>query len=115
VKLSSALRCLLPILAIVGFVITPMAAPAAVGVVAPAQMTAMADDMPCCPHEKAPMPDCSKACPLMALCMAKCFQNLPLVGTPISVSPVLGDVLIPADDALGPSLAQRPPPRPPRT
>ena len=39
---------------------------------------AMAEDMPCCPDEKPAMPDCAKACPLMALCLAKCFQNLPI-------------------------------------
>ena len=42
------------------------------------EMVGMAmDDMPCCPHETPAMPDCSKGCPLMALCLAKVTSPLP--------------------------------------
>ncbi|MCJ2087729.1 hypothetical protein MKK88_17320 [Methylobacterium sp. E-005] len=35
------------------------------------------DDMPCCPHEPAAKPDCTKTCPLMALCLATVAPLLP--------------------------------------
>ncbi|MFC6745393.1 hypothetical protein ACFQFG_11350 [Methylobacterium persicinum] len=35
------------------------------------------DDMPCCPHEKATVPDCGKGCPMMALCLASVASVLP--------------------------------------
>ncbi|WP_156398855.1 hypothetical protein [Methylobacterium sp. Leaf469] len=91
-----ALRRLLPLLAVLSLALTPVTAPAATAgmhasMAAQAQtmaaaghhhdgmamdhagmgmssMAAMAmDDMPCCPKEK---PDCTKGCPLMALCLA---------------------------------------------
>src|SRR5215212_10437972 len=76
VKLWLILRRLLPILAIMGLVVAPLAAPTAASAMARASTAAMADDMPCCPHEKPAMPDCAKACPLMAICLAKCFRDI---------------------------------------
>ena len=35
------------------------------------------DDMPCCPKEKTEKPDCTKGCPLMALCLASVASLLP--------------------------------------
>ncbi|MEE7462744.1 hypothetical protein MFUR16E_16475 [Methylobacterium fujisawaense] len=92
-----ALRRLLPLLAVLGFALTPVAVPAATaGMHASAAPSAhvhhrampgmdmghdagdMAmDDMPCCPHEKAAKPDCGKGCPLMALCLATAASLLP--------------------------------------
>jgi len=85
-----ALRRLLPLLAVLSLALTPVAAPTAVAgmrasVSAQARVghkaTPLADhadmadidmaDMPCCPPEKTPKPDCAKAgCPLLALCLA---------------------------------------------
>jgi hypothetical protein len=115
VNLWSVLRCLLPILALVGIVLAPLAAPAAAAAMTHASMAAMADDMPCCPHEKPVMPDCGKSCPLMAVCTAKCFQNLSAPASAVAVPLTQAGVIVPADDALGASLAQAPPSRPPRT
>jgi len=97
-----ALRRLLPLLAVLSLALTPVTAPAATAgmhaTMSPAihdhhghampdmaddgsgqmAMANMAmDDMPCCPHEKAAKPDCSKGCPLMALCLATTATLLP--------------------------------------
>jgi hypothetical protein len=97
-----ALRRLLPLLAVLSLALTPVTAPAATAgmhaTMSPAihdhhghampdmaddgsgqmDMADMAmDDMPCCPHEKAAKPDCSKGCPLMALCLATTASLLP--------------------------------------
>jgi hypothetical protein len=68
------------LVAVLGLIIAPLARPAAamagdmasvsVDVSAAADSgMAMPEDMPCCP-DKAPVSDCSKTCPLMALCMS---------------------------------------------
>jgi hypothetical protein len=75
----------------------------------------MAEDMPCCPHEKPAMPDCAKACPLMAICLAKCFQNIPVASASISGPLIVAERIAPANEAQGDSLSQAPLPRPPRT
>ena len=113
-KLWRTLRILLPVLAIVGIVIGPLTAPAASGMV-PAATAEMADDMPCCPDEQPAMPDCSKACPLLAVCFAKCVQNLSTAAGTAIAPLILAGIIFPANDALGASLAQAPPARPPRT
>jgi hypothetical protein len=115
VKLWSVLRCLLPILAVVGILAAPVVGPPAAAVVDHAAVTAMADDMPCCPREKPAMPDCSKACPLMTVCTAKCFQNVSTAPATALLPMMLAGLLVPANDAFGASLAQAPPARPPRT
>src|SRR5215207_1640008 len=81
-KLWSALRNLLPVLAILGLVLGPLTLPAAAmtsaGAPAAAVDTAgmdMGEDMPCCPTKQAP--PCDKSCPLMTLCVAKCFPAVP--------------------------------------
>lgn len=72
------------------------------------------DDMPCCPHETPTMPDCSKGCPLMALCLAKAVPGLPSgVGLPVRVAIVEG--VLWGGDVPFHSLAQAPPPEPPRS
>ncbi|PSH62926.1 hypothetical protein CU102_24615 [Phyllobacterium brassicacearum] len=40
-----------------------------------AGMASMPDDMPCCPEQRAKIPDCSKGCPLNVLCLAG-FANI---------------------------------------
>jgi hypothetical protein len=118
VNLWLALRRLLPLLAVLSLVLTPVTAPAATagmrmsmtaqaGSVAPAGhrrdadgmtvdqadtdgmgMADMAmDDMPCCPHEKATVPDCGKGCPMMALCLASVASLLPTeIPVPVPVA-----------------------------
>src|SRR3954449_5054836 len=114
VNVWRTLRMLLPVLAMAGIIAAPLAVPAA-AMVAAAPGTEMADGMPCCPHDKPAMPDCSKACPLMAVCMAKCFQNVPTTASAVVLPLTVAGLLVPADDPFGASLAQAPPSRPPRT
>lgn len=97
-----AMRRLLPLLAVIGLALTPVAAPAAAagmrasaaaqartvrGTTAAADHADIAgsgmdgadmDDMPCCPPGKTAKPDCAKAgCPLLALCLAGIASLLP--------------------------------------
>lgn len=125
-----ALRRLLPLLAVLSLALAPVtASAAAAGMRASISVTAdhhamagmgaddmagMAmDDMPCCPDEKPAMPDCSKACPLMALCLAKVVPGLPTgAGLPVPVSNAT-EVRWGGNAAFA-SLAQAPPSEPPR-
>lgn len=71
------------------------------------------DEMPCCPKERPDMPDCSKSCPLMALCLAKVATGLPVAaGLPGRVAGVEGPAR--AVTASFDSLSQGPPTEPPR-
>src|SRR3982751_1275971 len=108
------LRTLLPVVAIMGIVSAPLATPAAAAMLSVGQVTAMTDDMPCCPREKPVVPDCQKACPLAALCVAKCFSGL---ASASAVPNRLGVALamITGDEAAPDTLAHGPPPRPPQT
>jgi len=121
------LRRLLPLLAVLGLFLDPVTASAAsAGMRAPTavqghamavpddDMAGMAmDEMPCCPKERPDMPDCSKGCPLMALCLAKVATGLPgALGLPGRVAVVAGAVW--AITASFDSLSQGPPSEPPR-
>lgn len=77
--------------------------------------TSSMEEMPCCPPEKSAIPDCQKACPLMAVCMAKCFQNLPLAAAFLSHRTATAGTIAPLDDARLALLNEAPPPKPPRT
>jgi hypothetical protein len=112
VKLWLVLRRLLSILAIVGLVVAPLVTPATAGGMTAAGVAAMAD-MPCCPDEKPAMPDCAKTCPLMAICLAKCFRDLS-AGVAVSAPLAIAERIVPSDEAQWDSLSQAPPPRPPR-
>ena len=125
-----ALRRLLPLLAVLSLALAPVtASAAAAGMRAPIgvqghamampdnaldDMAGMAmDEMPCCPKEQPDMPDCSKGCPLMALCLAKVATGLPgALGLPGRVAVVAGAVW--AVTASFDSLSQGPPSEPPR-
>ncbi|GJD31229.1 hypothetical protein PMNALOAF_2483 [Methylobacterium adhaesivum] len=125
-----ALRRLLPLLAVLSLALAPVtASAAAAGMRAPTavqghtmavpddamdDMAGMAmDEMPCCPKERPDMPDCSKGCPLMALCLAKVATGLPVaVGLPGRVSVVEGTAW--AVIASFDSLSQGPPTEPPQ-
>ena len=122
-----AITHLLSVLAILGLVLAPLTAPAVAGaMVAPEAMAdagmdmasagdvvAMAE-MPCCPPEKPITPDCQKACPLAALCLAKIVQGVVFASAvPARFSMALS--LIPGNDANPKTLALAPPSRPPQT
>ncbi|WP_147076159.1 hypothetical protein [Methylobacterium haplocladii] len=125
-----ALRRLLPLLTVLSLALAPVtASAAAAGMHAPTaveghamampdeamdDMAGMAmDEMPCCPKERQDMPDCSKDCPLMALCLAKVAAGLPVaVGLPGRVADVEGQTW--GVTASFDSLAQGPPTEPPR-
>jgi hypothetical protein len=114
VKLWSALRNLLPVLAIVGLVLAPLAVPAAAAG-APAAAVDMAgmdmgEDMPCCPTKQAP--PCDKSCPLMTLCLAKCSPAIPAFSSALAL--VFAGLVLPSDEARWETRSERPPPRPPR-
>ena len=105
----------MPLLAVLSLALTPVTAPAATAgmhasmaaqvassmpaghhhgmVMVDADMGAMdmaemaMDDMPCCPKKKAEKPDCTKGCPLMALCLASVASLLPVtVAVPAPVA-----------------------------
>lgn len=109
-----AFRYVLAILAVVSILLAPAAVTAAAGASDEGAMTSMADDMPCCPDEKPAVPDCGKTCPVMGACMAKCLQDATVAGSDLD-QPALVALLVPGDDALGPTFSQAPPPKPPRT
>lgn len=129
--IQSWLFRLLSILAIVGMVAAPVAAPASAGMTVAVSMaepsdmamsnmgisdTAMSDDMPCCPsQQQRQVSDCSKAtCPSMALCLAKCFSSGPLPAVVRSLPMRAGKLFgLKADTQLA-SLAPPPLMRPPR-
>jgi hypothetical protein len=122
-----ALRRLLPLLAVLGLALAPVTASAAAAAMrAPTAVQAHAmampdevmddmamDDMACCPKERPDMPDCSKGCPMMALCLAKVATGLPVaVGLPGRVAVIEGPAR--AVTASFDSLSQGPPTEPPR-
>jgi hypothetical protein len=74
---------------------------------------AMPDGMPCCPDQTT-TPDCSKNCPLMALCMAQLIQDAPAwTGLVAPLCP--SSVVAPGDDQALTGQSYGPPPRPPKT
>lgn len=125
-----ALRRLLPLLAVLSLALAPVTASAAAAGMhaltavdghamampdeAMDDMAGMTmDEMPCCPKERPDMPDCSKGCPLMALCLAKVATGLPVaIGLPGRVADVEGQAW--GVTASFDSLAQGPPTEPPR-
>ena len=120
-KLLSATRSLLGILAIVGLVVGPIARPAMTmpthiqaGAASDRAMSdsaamAMPDDMPCCP-KKAPIPDCGKDC--LANCATQLLCNT--VQGALVKRLGLANVLPPGNDTALVGLGQRPPLRPPK-
>jgi hypothetical protein len=94
------LRRILPILAIVGLVLSPLAAPVDASAREMAgTMASMASEMPGCPP-KLQIKDCGgTTCPTMATCVAKCFQAGPIViEFPSAPVPVAIAALDPRDD-----------------
>ena len=114
----SAIGRLLSILAIIGLAVAPIVRPA---VALPNGHTAMVDDpvmgmpqgMPCCPS-KAPIPDCDRDCPLMAICATQFFCNA-IQGSGLQIPIGLAGLFFPSDDSYVAGLSHAPPPRPPNT
>ena len=111
---------LLSILAIAGLLAAPVATPslAATMAVEPmaevSGMVSMPEGMPCSPEQKQSVPDCLKSCPLATLCVAKIFPSAPKAPR-LTLRLSESDVVAPANDVGRDSLAEPPPPRPPRT
>jgi len=78
---------------------------------APAAQATMAETMPCCPDQ--PAQDCTKQCPLMALCATQLLAGAVLVAD--SASMILLARLMPASDPPLAGLGAHPPPKPPRS
>jgi hypothetical protein len=118
VKRRLTIRHLLAAFAILGLVLGPLASPAmAISIdmsVAVADQTAMSmpEGMPCCP-DQAPMPDCAKDCPFMALCATQFLSTMP-PGTGFVMPPTRASVVVASNDLGLSGLKQRPPPRPPK-
>lgn len=73
----------------------------------------MSPDMPCCPP--APGADDCQKCPLIGLCLAKCYQGqMRLAALPAPRSFAPHDMKA-GDDQLAEGLAHPPPPPPPRS
>jgi hypothetical protein len=70
-----------------------------------------ADDMPCCPGKPA-LPDCSKDCPLMALCITAPLYFVSQ--TSLIVPLTFASIIFPRDNSDLVSIAQAPPRRPPK-
>ena len=110
------------VLAIAGLVLAPLARPT---MAMPSEMAAAAHehgamdaqadmampaDMPCCPDK---VPDCSKDCPLMALCMVGAMQAAPH-GPALFIPLTIASALVPPNESDRAGLSQAPPPRPPK-
>lgn len=115
----SAFRHALACLAVLGLVLSPLAWPVATmesggmaqsAALAAAPASDMAE-MDCCP-DAAPKQPCAKICPLLAMCMAKTFQNAAYTTAPAVVL-TLAHAVIPGDGARLHGLDRAPPPRPP--
>lgn len=114
--IRSTLAKLLVAIAVVGILVAPFGRQAAAGQtltqtkMAGAAM-AMAGDMPCCP-EQAPVQDCAKDCPLMALCATQLMHAS--LGVAFDISMIVLSRPAPASDAPLAGLGNHPPPKPPR-
>jgi hypothetical protein len=116
VNLRPFIARLLSIVTILSFVAAPSAA-AMMDVESMAAMESMAsiaDDMPC-PQQKQSLPDCQKMCPLVTLCVAKCFPNVAAASISLRSFFMIASVLAPWDDTEPDLLLEPPPPGPPRT
>lgn len=111
-KAPSWLRVLLPILAIVGLILGPLAAKANGSAMATMSTAAMMGKMPSCPPVPPLVPDCQKACPPMVGCMAKSMPNTSVVLEP--VLSLVTDAGRPVSDAFADPLGTKPLIPPPR-
>jgi hypothetical protein len=122
VKFIPAIARLLSLLAMLSLILGPVVRPAMAMSTASPQATVMDDhagvnaqvmgEMPCCPE--IPKSDCAKDCPLMALCAAIGVQFLTAVPG-LNIPTIHAATLTPDHAAELHGLAQRPPPKPPKT
>jgi hypothetical protein len=122
-RLRSAFGRILAVLAIVGLALAPVVRPAMAVPVSKDKHAAMsssvvdtviadpATDMPCCPS-KPVLPDCSKDCPLMALCVTAPVHFVSQ--TSLTVPLTFVTVVFPAAHSDLVSIAQAPPRKPPK-
>ena len=123
-RVRSAIGRVLAVLAVAGLVLVPITRPAMAMSVATDMHASMgdamaagsviadaADDMPCCPS-KPTLPDCSKDCPLMALCVTAPLYFVSQTGLIVPVTFV--SIVFPRDQSDLVSVAQTPPRRPPK-
>jgi hypothetical protein len=121
-KLPALISRLFALVAIAGLLLAPIARPAMAIVVdtpmsvdhatAAGSVGAEAmDDMPCCPG-KPSLPDCSKDCPLMALCVTASLHFAPQTG--LTVPRTIASIIFPGDFPELASVADAPPRRPPK-
>lgn len=117
VSIQIVVARLLSVLAMIGFLIAPIASPPvwAANAFLMAEMADMAGPMECCPQHKAAVPDCQKHCPSAAFCVGKCFSDaVPVAGHSMTFSWVMA-TLVPGDIRHPDRLSEPPPSRPPRT
>ncbi len=114
-KALSWLRVLLPILAIVGLILGPLAAKANASAMAAMSTAAMMGKMPCYPPVPPLVPDCQKACPPMVGCSAKSMPSASVLSVLEPVLSPVTDVGRPVSDAFGNQLGMKPLIPPPRT
>jgi hypothetical protein len=101
-----------------GLVSMPLAVPAHAHWAPPVvtgsdEMQAMAEDMPCCPHEQQKSKDCQD-CPLLGFCMAKSTQIDPAAAAALLDRTSIHAVLLVTNDAIADGLERPPPDHPPR-
>ncbi|MBR0817601.1 hypothetical protein [Bradyrhizobium liaoningense] len=118
-KIAYALRCLLAVLVMASLAMAPLAAPAAAQLASDTMAMddgAMANEMPCCPDQKAPVQkdDC-KDCPFMGLCLMKSIQGMPVAAVKLQYDLAYSGRLALLDDAKADGLGSSPPARPPRS
>jgi hypothetical protein len=122
-RLRSAFGRILAVLAIVGLALAPVVRPTMAVPISKDMDAAMngsavdtviadaAADMPCCPSKPA-LPDCSKDCPLMALCVTAPIHFVSQTGLTILLTFVT--VVFPGARSDLVSIAQAPPRKPPK-
>jgi len=122
--MRSTIGRVLSILAVLGLVLVPISRPtmamsvvadmhASMGdaVAADSVIADPADEMPCCPSKPA-LPDCSKDCPLMALCVTAPLHFVSQTGLIVPITFV--SIVFWRDHPDLVSIAQAPPRRPPK-
>lgn len=117
-QVYSIVARLLGIIAVLGLLAAPMTLPSIAApmdeavTAAKADAISTSDEMPCCPHDRAALPDCSKSCPFAVLCTAMFFPANSTAFVPARLAVV--DVKVPGDDIGRDLLRDPPPPKPPR-
>lgn len=113
-QLRRLLALILAVSLTVGLALSPLVAPAVAsdmtGVMT--DMSAMSDDMPCCPSEQKNKgcPDC----PLLAICVFKTAQTGPALAASVPVRHAIRVVHSIFDDVAADGVVRPPPDHPPR-